>query len=242
MKCLINEKDAAIAGVEILASVALFHYCTWIIGPGIETPTDALAYLAILSLSGLYVLLKSLPGGTKPLVLSFPRPDLKGIVIFPAITLINLAAFRLTGLETDPVWGKFFEDAAKYTASAAVQVIWLYLFLFPRLCRMAAALFGASRLIRDGSVCLALTAIFTLNHLPNPLLMICTGGIGLVWTCAYLHYPNPYLLTLSHAVLASGYIHLLGGCIRVGAGFLNPDHHAFNNSLRLITQFANGVF
>jgi len=237
-----GEFDVMFAGVEILASVALFHYCTWIIGPGIETPWDAVAYLGILVLSGLYVLLKPQPGGVKPLVLSLPKPGFEGVVMFPAMTLISLAVLWLAGHKPDPDWGGFGVDAAKYLALAAVQVIWLYLFLLPRLRRLATALPEESRALGNESVCLALAAIFALNHLPNPLLMVCAGGISLVWTCAYLRYPNPYLLTLSHAVLASGYAHLLGGSTRVGPGFLNPGHHAFNNSLRLITNLVNGVF
>lgn len=232
----------AVAGMEVLASVALFHYCTWIIGPGIETSWDALAYLSILVLGALYVLLRPSPGSVRPLALSPPEPNLKGIVVFPAITAVTIAVLWHFRLEADPDWKELCVDASKYLGLAAVQVTWLYLFLLPRLRRLMAAIPGETRALGDKPVCLILALIFALNHLPNPLLTICTGGIGLVWTFAYLRSPNPYLLTLSHAVLASAYLHLLGKSTRVGLGYWNPGYHAFHKSLRLITHWIIGVF
>jgi len=232
----------AVAGMEVLASVAIFHYCTWIIGPRIETSEDALAYLGILVVSALYVLLRPSPGGVTPLVCSLPKPTLRGIMVFPAITAVTMALLWLFRLEADPEWKKLCGDASKYLALAAVQVIWLYLFLLPRLRRLVSTLRDKFPALGDKPVCFTLALIFALNHLPNPLLTICTGGIGLVWTLAYLRFPNPYLLTLSHAVLASAYLHLLGKSTRVGLGYWNPDYHAFNKSLRLITHWITGVF
>jgi hypothetical protein len=231
-----------VAGMEVLASVALFHYCTWIIGPGVEKVGDALAYLSILVLSALYVLLRPSPGSATPLVLSLPKPNIQGIIVFSAITTVVFTALWLFRLEVDPGWKKVGIDALKYLPLATVQVIWLYLFLLPRLRHFVTAICGESQALGDKAVCLILALIFAFNHLPNLMLTICAGGIGLVWTMAYLKSPNPYLLTLCHAVLASAYLHFLGKSTRVGLGYWNSGHHAFNKSLRLVTHWVFGVF
>jgi hypothetical protein len=92
------------------------------------------------------------------------------------------------------------------------------------------------RLIRSpGSAALAAAAIFSLAHLPSPILT----GVTFVWGYAacllFLHYRNLYPLALAHAIFGIAIAITVPGTVthnmRVGLGYLSyASHHGHHRS------------
>jgi hypothetical protein len=87
------------------------------------------------------------------------------------------------------------------------------------------------RLMRDpGSAALAAAAIFSLAHLPSPVLTVVTFVWGYAACLLFLHYRNLYPLALAHAIFGITIAITLPGPVihnmRVGLGYVNyASHH-----------------
>jgi membrane protease YdiL (CAAX protease family) len=75
---------------------------------------------------------------------------------------------------------------------------------------------------------LAAAAIFSLAHLPNPILTVCTFVWGLAACLFFLRYRNLYSLSIAHAILGITLAICVPGPVirnmRVGLGYLT--YHA----------------
>jgi membrane protease YdiL (CAAX protease family) len=76
---------------------------------------------------------------------------------------------------------------------------------------------------------LAAAAIFSLAHLPNPILTVVTFVWGLAACLLFLHYRNLYPLAIAHAILGIAIALTIPGTItrnmRVGLGYLTYGRH-----------------
>jgi membrane protease YdiL (CAAX protease family) len=80
-----------------------------------------------------------------------------------------------------------------------------------------------------GWAMLATASIFSMAHLPNPVLTIVTFGLGLAACLLFLRYRNLYPLAISHAILGITLAITLPNPIirnmRVGLGYLTYNDH-----------------
>jgi membrane protease YdiL (CAAX protease family) len=81
---------------------------------------------------------------------------------------------------------------------------------------------------RPQTAALAAAAIFSLAHLPNPILTVCTFVWGLAACLFFLRYRNLYSLSIAHAILGITLAICVPGPVirnmRVGLGYLT--YHA----------------
>ena len=80
----------------------------------------------------------------------------------------------------------------RFRVSAFVQQGLLQDFLLPRLLRLTHG---------PGMAALAAAGMFSLAHLPNPILTVCTFVWGLAACLFFLRYRNLYSLSIAHAIL-----------------------------------------
>jgi membrane protease YdiL (CAAX protease family) len=82
---------------------------------------------------------------------------------------------------------------------------------------------------RPAPAALAATALFSLAHLPNPILTAVTFVWGLAACLLFLRYRNLYPLALAHAILGIAVAMTLPGPLthnmRVGLGYLTYSRH-----------------
>lgn len=115
----------------------------------------------------------------------------------------------------------FAHRYAGYAIWAAGQQVLLQDFFLLRLLRL---------LPSRRTAVLTATAIFSLAHLPNPILTVVTLVWGLASCLLFLHYRNLYPLAIAHAVLGIAIGMTVPGPVirnmRVGLGYLTyPRHH-----------------
>jgi membrane protease YdiL (CAAX protease family) len=83
---------------------------------------------------------------------------------------------------------------------------------------------------------LAAAAIFSLAHLPNPILTVITFVWGLAACLLFLHYRNLYPLALAHAILGIAIALTIPGPVtrnmRVGLGYLTYGRHHIHQEAR----------
>jgi membrane protease YdiL (CAAX protease family) len=87
---------------------------------------------------------------------------------------------------------------------------------------------------RGGWAVLATASIFSVAHLPNPVLTIVTFSLGLAACLLFLRYRNLYPLAISHAILGITIAITLPNPIirnmRVGLGYLTyTEHHGHHH-------------
>ena len=128
---------------------------------------------------------------------------------------VALAAHRHT-LHAPPGVGSFTKTYIGYAIWAFVQQFLMMDFFLLRLVRV---------LPRPAFAVLATAGIFTLAHLPNPVLTPLTMVWGLVGCWHFLRYRNLYPLALAHAILGITIAVAVPGALthnmRVGLGYLN---------------------
>jgi membrane protease YdiL (CAAX protease family) len=86
------------------------------------------------------------------------------------------------------------------------------------------------RLMRTpNAAALAAAAIFSLAHLPNPILTVVTFVWGLTACLLFLRYRSLYTLAVAHAILGATLAMSVPGPVirnmRVGLGYLTYDPH-----------------
>jgi len=142
--------------------------------------------------------------------------------ILSAITVS--AAWHLHTLHAPPNAASFFKAYIGYAIWAFVQQFLMMDFFLLRLLRV---------LPRPGYAVLATAGIFTLAHLPSPVLTALTLLWGLVGCWHFLKYRNLFPLALAHAILGITIAVSVPGYVthnmRVGLGYLTyrraASHH-----------------
>jgi membrane protease YdiL (CAAX protease family) len=137
------------------------------------------------------------------------------------VSLLSVLAARQIHtvlLPNGPV--QFFQRYTGYIVFAFMQQALLQDFFLLRLLR----------LIRSPrSAALAAAAIFSIAHLPNPILVVATFAWGLAACLLFLHYRNLYPLALAHAILGITIAMTIPGPVthnmRVGLGYLTYSPH-----------------
>jgi Type II CAAX prenyl endopeptidase Rce1-like len=138
--------------------------------------------------------------------------------------LSMLAAGRLHTLllPNGPV--QFFQRYTGYIIFAFVQQLLLQDFFLLRLLRLVRS---------PRSAALAAATIFSIAHLPNPILVVVTFAWGLAACLLFLHYRNLYPLALAHAIFGITIAMTIPGPVthnmRVGLGYLTYSPHHFHH-------------
>ena len=119
---------------------------------------------------------------------------------------------------------QFFERYAGYIVFAFVQQALLQDFFLLRLLRLMRS---------PRSAALVAAIIFSLAHLPNPILVVVTFAWGLVACLFFLRYRNLYPLALAHAILGITIAMTIPGPVirnmRVGLGYLTYSSHRIHH-------------
>jgi membrane protease YdiL (CAAX protease family) len=114
----------------------------------------------------------------------------------------------------------FVERYAGYAVGACLQQFLLQDFFLPRLLRL---------LRSPGSAALMAAAMFSLAHLPNPILTVITFFWGFAACLFFLHYRNLYTLAIAHTILGITVAMTVPGPVihnmRVGIGYLTYSSH-----------------
>jgi hypothetical protein len=103
-----------------------------------------------------------------------------------------LCASRLGTLHAPPTPTLFIQRFAGYILFACIQQFLLQDFFLLRLLRI---------LHRPGTAIFAAAAIFSLAHLPNPILTVLTFIWGLAASAWFLRYRSLYALAVAHVIL-----------------------------------------
>jgi membrane protease YdiL (CAAX protease family) len=116
--------------------------------------------------------------------------------------------------------GQFFLRYTGYIVFAFVQQALLQDFFLLRLLRLMRSPRPAA---------LAAATIFSLAHLPNPILVVVTFVWGLAACLLFLRYRNLYTLAIAHAILGITIAMTIPGPVirnmRVGLGYLTYNSH-----------------
>jgi membrane protease YdiL (CAAX protease family) len=111
-----------------------------------------------------------------------------------------------------------------YAIWAVVQQVLLQNFFLARLLRLMRG---------PGSAALASAAIFSLAHLPNPILTVASFVWGLAACLLFLRYRNLYPLAITHVILGVTLAMTVPGPVvrnmRVGLGYLTYSAHYLNH-------------
>lgn len=119
----------------------------------------------------------------------------------------------------------FVERYTGYAIGACIQQILLQAIFLPRLLRLMRSPVSAA---------IAAAVLFSLAHLPNPILTVITFFWGLVACLFFIRYRNLYTLAIAHTILGITVAMIVPGPVirnmRVGIGYLSysahhPNHH-----------------
>jgi hypothetical protein len=143
-----------------------------------------------------------------------------GVALLLCATAVVISAHAGT-LQHNGGFIPFFKRYWGYALWASAQQLLLQDFFLTRLLRLIA---------RPSTAALAAAAIFSLAHLPSPILTVVTFLWGGIACLLFLHYRNLYPLALSHAILGITIAVTIPGPVtrnmRVGLGYLTyPSHH-----------------
>jgi len=175
-------------------------------------------------------------------VLWLSRPGLKAMGLRPAnfvrsLWLIGaallaaaiavLVAARIGTLHAPGSPLQFVERYTGYTIGAFIQQVLLQCLFLPRLLRLTRG---------PGQAALGATALFSLAHLPNPILTAITLFWGLTSCLHFLRYRNLYALVMAHAILGIAVAVCVPGPVihnmRVGLGYLTYSFHPVHRGNR----------
>ena len=142
--------------------------------------------------------------------------------VLSVVTVV--VAAHLHTLRAPPSVASFTKSYIGYAIWAFVQQFLMMDFFLLRLLRV---------LPRPAYAVLATTGIFTLAHLPNPVLTPLTMLWGLVGCWHFLKYRNLYPLALAHAILGITIAVAVPGYVtnnmRVGLGYLTYRQRGFHH-------------
>ena len=135
-----------------------------------------------------------------------------------AVAVIVASRLHTLHLPGSPIL--FIEHYRGYVIFAFVQQFLLQDFFLPRLLRL---------MRNPRSAALAAAAIFSLAHLPNPILTVITLVWGLAASLLFMRYRNLYTLAIAHAILGVTLAVTVPGPVihnmRVGLGYLTYSSH-----------------
>jgi hypothetical protein len=141
------------------------------------------------------------------------------VALLAAAIAIVLAA-RIHTLHAPGTPVLFLQRFAGYILFACVQQALVQVYFLPRLLRLTRT---------ANSAALAAAAIFSLAHLPNPILTVITLVWGLISCMLFLRYRNLYPLAITHAILGITVAICVPGPtihnMRVGLGYLTYSQH-----------------
>lgn len=143
-------------------------------------------------------------------------------LLVAAIAMLVAARMHTLLLPSGPI--PFLQRYLGYALWAVFQQVLLQDFFLLRL----------TRVMRNPSfAALAAAAIFSLAHLPNPILTTVTFIWGLAACLLFLHYRNLYPLALAHAVFGIAIAMTIPGPVthnmRVGLGYLTYSQHRMHH-------------
>jgi membrane protease YdiL (CAAX protease family) len=206
--------------VELCIGYALILVVIWT-----PRPWQRLSYL-VASVFLVAVLWRSNPGlkamGLRPP--NFVRSLwLIGVALLAA-AIGMVVASRMNTLHAPDGPVEFFERYTGYAIGACIQQVLLQCFFLPRLLRLTRG---------PGHAALAASGLFSLAHLPNPILTVITIFWGLASCLYFLRYRNLYALVVAHTILGAAVAICVPGPtihnMRVGLGYLtyssHPIHH-----------------
>jgi membrane protease YdiL (CAAX protease family) len=137
-----------------------------------------------------------------------------------AATLSIAVASRMHTLHAPTSPSLFVKRYSGYILFACVQQALLQDFFLLRLLRLMRT---------PNAAALAAAAIFSLAHLPNPILTVVTFVWGLTACLLFLRYRSLYTLAVAHAILGATLAMSVPGPVirnmRVGLGYLTYDPH-----------------
>jgi len=201
---------------ELTTGYALILVVIWT-----PRPWQRLSYLAAASFLAA-VLWLSRPGlkatGLRPA--NFVRSLwLIGAALFATAIAVFVAA-RIGTLHAPRSPLQFVERYTGYAIGACIQQVLLQCLFLPRLLRLTR---GPSH------AALSAAALFSLAHLPNPILTVITIFWGLASCVYFLRYRNLYALVVAHAILGIAVAVCVPGPVihnmRVGLGYLTYSSH-----------------
>jgi len=142
-----------------------------------------------------------------------------GVALLMAAVAV-LIAQRMHTLQPTAGLVPFIKRYWGYALWAFAQQVLLQAFFLPRLLRL---------MRRPGSAALAAAAIFSLAHLPSPILTVVTFIWGYAACLLFLRYRNLYPLALAHAIFGIAIAVTVPGPVvrnmRVGLGYLTYATH-----------------
>ncbi len=144
--------------------------------------------------------------------------------LFAAAIAIVIAG-RLHTLHAPGTAILLLQRFAGYILFACVQQALLQAYFLPRLLALTRT---------PNSAALAAAAIFSLAHLPNPILTMATLVWGLISCLLFLRYRSLYPLAIAHAILGVTVAICVPGPtihnMRVGLGYLTYSRHIHHRS------------
>jgi hypothetical protein len=118
-----------------------------------------------------------------------------------------------------------------YALGACIQQVLLQDFFLPRLLRLTRG---------PGTAIVATAVLFSLAHLPNPILTVVTLFWGIAACAIFLRYRNLYTLAIAHTILGAAIAMTVPGPLihnmRVGLGYITYStrlHHHRNRFVGL---------
>jgi hypothetical protein len=204
------------AVVELCVGYALILVVIWT-----PRPWQRLSY-AVAAIFLATVLLLSRSGwremGLRPA--NFSRSLwLVGVALLMA-AIADLLASRLHTIHAPNSLGRFIARYTGYAIGACMQQILLQTFFLPRLLRLMRTPANAS---------LVAAALFSLAHLPNPILTFITFFWGFAACLFYVRYRNLYTLAIAHTILGITVAMTVPGPVirnmRVGLGYITFNSH-----------------
>ena len=148
---------------------------------------------------------------------------LVGVALLGAAIAMVLAA-RMHTLQWPGGPMSFLKRYLGYAIWAVIQQVLLQVFFLARLLRL---------LRGPRSAALAAAAIFSLAHLPNPILTVCAFVWGIAACLLFLRYRNLVPLAVTHAILGITLAMTVPGPVirnmRVGLGYLTYSTHHLNH-------------
>lgn len=171
---------------------------------------------------------------------------------WPVYTIFTIAAAALLLLYTLIFRPESFSQIngraviikfAGYLAYGTVQSIIFFGFILTRIRHGLTSWLHTSQSQTHLSLVVFLTAsIFSLFHLPNTALMVCTFITGLFWSWIFYERPNILLMGLSHAILGTILHQVVKLHMRVGPFYNNPDLYIIREVVPGLKKLIGNLF
>jgi membrane protease YdiL (CAAX protease family) len=143
-----------------------------------------------------------------------------------AAAIVVLVARRLGTLLWPGGPVPFIHRYLGYALGAFIQQILLQNFFLPRLLRLTHG---------PGAAIVATAVLFSLAHLPNPILTVITLVWGIAACALFLRYRNLYTLAIAHTILGAAIAMTVPGPMihnmRVGLGYVTYSSHRMHHRI-----------